>query len=105
MSKAPKTSLRSSPSAAFAPAPEQEAGHRDIVAAEGAERIGPLYEMVDDGRSAWHNLHDAALCFATNDALGIGTRVKDSPSTQPRPMTEEEKRNIYNLAMSLTGKG
>lgn len=104
MSKSPKTSLRSSPSVATPVLTGQDVERQAPMQAEPAKPAAPLYEMVSDGQSAWHNLHDAAICFATNDALGIGTRVKDSPSSQPRPMTEEEKRRIFDLAMSLVDK-
>lgn len=101
MSNKLKTSLRSAPSPFRSLSPGQDADDEASVQAEPAKPSAPLYEMVCDGRSEWHNLHDAALFFCTNDSLGIGTRVKDSATGQPRPMTEEERRKIYELSVSL----
>lgn len=81
------------------PPPAMEAQASPVAAGSA-----PLYEMVSDGRSDWHNIHDAAICFCTNESLGIGTRIKDTPTAVPRPMTAEERQKLFDLAMSLGQK-
>ncbi|MFA5186128.1 MAG: hypothetical protein WC551_06580 [Patescibacteria group bacterium] len=104
MNKPPKSELRAKYLSAVAvcePPPLQD---EQLQATATVPSAAPLYEMRVDGRSDWHNIHDAAIYFCMNEQMGIGTRVKDSPSAAPRPMTEEERQKIFELAMSLGQK-